>query len=107
MVSVCPGSKDSQPEAHCFPSVQSEPLTDLSLPCLVSIQPIADILTFDRLSRLSAEASVRHGNDVSHDYLGLRESHKIGSHQVQGHLLFAFPISTATHEQLECEEDCP
>lgn len=100
MVSVFPGSKDtllSQPETHCFPYVQSEPLTDISLPCLVSIQPIADILTFNRLSRLSIEVSIYHGNDVSNDYLALRESHKIRNHQVERHLMFTFPISTATN----------
>lgn len=67
MVSVCPGSKDTllnQPGMRCFPFVQSGALNWYLLPCLVSIQPIADILTFKGLSCLSSEVSIYHGNDM-------------------------------------------
>ncbi|TKS90805.1 hypothetical protein D9C73_024938 [Collichthys lucidus] len=79
---------------------------DIFLPRLVSIQPIADILTFNAL--LFGDCyHLPWQRHVSNGYLALREAHKNRIYQVQGHLTFMFPIVAAADEQLDYEEDCP
>lgn len=102
-------------QTHCSPNQEhavtllpnQRPCAEIPLPCLVSIQPIVQLLnlcwTLPPLQRSFHLPWQRH---VSNGYLALRESHKNRIHQVQGHLTFTFPIAAAADEQLESEE-CP
>lgn len=111
MVSVCPWlqKRDAQPTRNAPLSICpiTAPKLHISLPRLVPIRPIADILTFSRPSRLFSDASTYHGNGMCQMAFSPEGiSRKNRNHQDQDHLTFTLPF-VAADEQLACEEDCP